>query len=224
MTRRPLPRTTTPVRKPWHADYLIMRRILRSIEEVRDLANGTLLDVGCGERPYEPWLTKVDVYIGVDVTPGVRRADVIARGDALPFADESFDTVWSSQALEHMERPVDAVREMARVLKRRGALILTVPQAWRLHEEPHDYFRFTRHGLRHILEQSGLSVEKLVAHGGVWTTVGSAINNAVNERISRVPILKNLIFATTNVVCGALDVAWLDQADTPNYLVVARKR
>ncbi len=49
---------------------------------------------------------------------------------------------------------------MARVLKPGGLLILLAPFQFRLHEQPHDYFRYSSHGLRHLCEEAGLDVER----------------------------------------------------------------
>ena len=76
----------------------------------------------------------------------------------LPFGDRSFETVFSSQVLEHVPEPWRMVEDMARVLKPGGHLILTAPHIWGLHEVPHDYFRFTSYGLQHLARRAGPGV------------------------------------------------------------------
>jgi hypothetical protein len=111
--------------------------------------------------------------------------------------------------------------EIARVIKPGGHLILTAPQAWRVHEAPHDYFRFTRYGLRYLVESSGLAVLKLKAQGGVWALVGQTILTTVPHRqllhlTAPFVLLINLLFLL-------LDAIWHDEKDTLNYIVVAQR-
>src|SRR5205823_4250273 len=97
-------------------------------------------------RPY------VDEYLGIEHETTFERTaaklarsrpDYLYEGDQLPFNQGSFDTVLSIQVLEHTPNPRKLVAEMARVLQKGGTLIPAAPFWFRLHEEPHDDFRFT---------------------------------------------------------------------------------
>jgi SAM-dependent methyltransferase len=217
-------RQVSPLRKPWHIDYLVMRELVRDIIASSSYARGRLLDVGCGSRPYEPWLSGVSEYVGLDAIREAGRPNTIGLAWQLPFASASFDSVLSTQTLEHIETPALAIAEMARVLRPGGYLILTAPQTWRLHEKPYDFYRFTRFGLQHLLEQSGLSIVNITPQGGVWATVGQTINNAVQQRVRPGrSIYAYLLYLACNMLFGLLDELWVDQDETLNYLVVARK-
>ena len=78
---------------------------------------------------------------------------VFGDGKHLPFRDASVDTVLSTEVLEHVPRPELLVREMARVVKPGGKLLITVPFIQPLHELPSDYFRFTPSSLRAFAEE-----------------------------------------------------------------------
>src|SRR4029079_3624949 len=136
-------------------------------------ARGRLLDVGCGDKAYEAWLRAcVRCYVGVEhaatfagTAAGARGGpDVVYDGATLPFRDGAFDTVLSVQVLEHTPRPAALVAEMARVLAPDGLLILTAPFQFRLHEEPHDYFRYSPHGLRLLCADAGLEIIEVLQH------------------------------------------------------------
>jgi SAM-dependent methyltransferase len=118
-----------------------------------------VLDVGAGEAPYAELFAHTD-YVTLDwegsLHPGARAADVTASADAIPLPDASFDVVVLTQVLEHVRRPGSVLAEIARVLRPGGRLLATVPFVWELHEEPHDYWRFTPYALAALLEDAGL--------------------------------------------------------------------
>lgn len=162
------------------------------------LAVGRLLDVGCGDKPYEDiFAGRVREHVGLEragtygaTTSGARgRADVVYEGGRFPFADGSFDTVLCVQVIEHTPEPEALVREMARVLAPGGALLLLAPFSFRLHEEPHDYFRFTPHGLRVLAERAGLSVERTLRMGGFFSLLGHKLNTYLALRVARLGAL-----------------------------------
>jgi SAM-dependent methyltransferase len=170
--------------------------VVESLQRVAPRAHGRLLDVGCGDKPYEHlFLPHVDSYLGVEheatyaaTNASARpvKADVLYDGKRLPFEDKTFDTVLSVQVLEHTPRPGDLISEMARVLRDDGILIMTVPFSFRLHEEPHDYLRFTPHILRDLCRSAGLVVEQVEARRGLWGVVAQKIISYLGLRVAQV--------------------------------------
>jgi SAM-dependent methyltransferase len=167
----------------------------RSLRAVAPRARGRLLDVGCGEKPYEAWFRPfVRSYFGIEhvatfaaTAAGQRsKADVVYGGGRLPFQDGAFDTVLSVQVLEHTPEPGPLVAEMARVLAPDGLLILTAPFQFRLHEEPHDYFRYSPHGLRILCEAAGLEIVETMQQGSLWSVLGHKLNTYLAFRVARV--------------------------------------
>ncbi len=171
--------------------------LIAALRAVAPRARGRLLDVGCGNKPYEEiFRPHVREYVGIEHEAAFRATDAGRRGgkgpdylydgNRLPFADRSFDTVLSVQVLEHTPRPAPLVAEMARVLADGGLLILTAPFEFRLHEEPHDYFRYTPHGLRQLCGEAGLEVVHCEAQGGLWSVLGHKLNSYLGLRVGRV--------------------------------------
>jgi SAM-dependent methyltransferase len=170
--------------------------VAASLRDAAPLARGRLLDVGCGDKPYEHiFRPYVDAYLGVEhqatysaTDAGARRtkADVLYDGKQLPFEDRSFDTVLSIQVLEHTPRPWELLAEMARVLRGGGLLIMTVPFSFRLHEEPHDYFRFTPHIMRELCQSAGLEIEQIVPRGSLWSVLSHKLNSFLGLRVAQV--------------------------------------
>jgi SAM-dependent methyltransferase len=87
----------------------------------------------------------------------------------LPFQTEVFDIVISQETVEHVANPFRAVQEMERVLKLDGVLYLQVPFVIGYHPGPEDYWRFTRAGVRTLLDVAGLRCEKLIQSVGAGT-------------------------------------------------------
>ena len=190
----------------------------RSLKAVAPMAHGRLLDVGCGDKPYEAWFRPfVRSYVGVEhagtfsatAAAGMRdRPDVVYSGGTLPFRDGSFDTVLSVQVLEHTPRPAALVAEMSRVLAPNGTLILTAPFQFRLHEQPHDYFRYSPHGLRQLCADVGLEVFETVAQGGLWSVLGHKLNSYLALRVARVGALAQIMGKLGHEAPAGQGVRW----------------
>jgi SAM-dependent methyltransferase len=136
-------------------------------------AGGRVLDAGAGECVYRPFF-EGRRYVAIDRGVGDRawdygRLDATADLERIPFAAASFEFVLCTETLEHVARPAVVLAELRRVLKPGGTLALTVPFLHPVHQAPHDYYRYTPYGLRHLLGQAGFEVEGLSAAGGFFT-------------------------------------------------------
>jgi len=135
-------------------------------------ARGKLLDLGCGKVPlYETYSSYIDDCVCVDWQNSLHGNDHldlhIDLNGAIPLADANFDTIVLSDVLEHIRKPENLWREMHRLLKPNGYLLISVPFYYWLHEQPHDYFRYTKHALRSMAEDVGLEIVVLESMGGV---------------------------------------------------------
>src|SRR5262245_38667302 len=107
------------------------------------------LDIGAQSGPYAahfPRRVALDIQCGVGV-------QVIGDAQALGIRDATFDIVLCTEVLEHIPYPQRAIDEMYRVLVPGGQLLLTTRFLFPIHDAPHDYFRFTKYGLRHLLRR-----------------------------------------------------------------------
>jgi len=121
-----------------------------------------VLDAGAGECRFKAFF-KDHQYIAVDAAYGdatwdYSNIDVVSSLDSLPFEDNTFDAVICTQVLEHVNEPQQVLNELYRVLKHGGALYLSAPQGWGVHQAPHDYFRFTNYGLQYLLKKSEFNI------------------------------------------------------------------
>lgn len=141
---------------------------------LRIYANGVLVDIGCGKKPYTS-LTKrlVTKHIGIDhpdMPHGCANLDVFASAYKVSLPSCYADTILCTAVLEHLERPQDAIREMYRILKPGGHVILSAPLFWHLHEEPRDFYRYTRYGLTHLFTTAGFEVLEIKPLAGFVVT------------------------------------------------------
>jgi len=139
-----------------------------------------ILDVGAGTAPYREFF-QPSRYVTSDWENSIydvaRHSDVIGPISELPIADASFHAVIATEVLEHVSDPLAALRELRRVLRPGGQIIITVPFVWELHEEPYDFFRYTRYGLQHLLVAAGFVDERVFDLGGYFSVIGQLVKN-----------------------------------------------
>jgi SAM-dependent methyltransferase len=150
----------------------------------RSLAAGArILDAGAGEGQYADYFrnqryTGVDLGVG-DAAWNYASLDAIADLSELPFADGTFDAALSIVTLEHLLDPLRSLAEIRRVLAPGGRLLMVAPMEWEVHQAPHDYFRFTRYGLEHLLKSAGFTNIEITPSGGIFRLLSRRLLNAL---------------------------------------------
>ena len=196
----------------------------------RRYLKGRLVDIGCGTKPYASLLRPfVTEHVGVDHESSLHctsAVDVFGTAYAIPASDASFDCAVCTAVLEHLEEPELALRECNRVLRPGGVAIYSVPFIWHLHEEPRDFFRFSKYGLSYLFEKAGFEVLEIKALSGFWVTFGQLfIYNLY--RLNRGPLKWFHIIDLVGLVLqgAAYLMDKLDRTEqwTWMYMVVARK-
>jgi SAM-dependent methyltransferase len=155
------------------------------LDFVIDVAHATgpgasVLDLGAGNAPYRELFAHTR-YATNDWSQsehrGAEQADIIGSADSLPVADSTFDLVLCTQVLEHTPEPAAVLAECFRVLASGGRIALSVPLLWELHELPHDYFRYTEPGLRHLLTKAGFADVQVKPRSDGFTAIAQLIDN-----------------------------------------------
>jgi SAM-dependent methyltransferase len=167
------------------AEKVLPRRILVWLDPVqhmiesevqqaaKQLGRGQIvLDAGAGEARHRRYFDR-GLYIALDRGYGNAAWDYSGldiRGDLgrIPLRNESVDCVLCMVVLEHTQNPKQVLHEFGRVLKKDGTLVMVVPFLWEEHQAPHDYFRFTRHGMRAIFEALPFQVDLIRPLGGFF--------------------------------------------------------
>lgn len=138
--------------------------------------------------------------------------------------------------LEHTSDPATAVEELARVVRKNGFVMITVPLLESLHEEPYDYFRFTKHGLAKLVANTELEIIQLLPLGGTRRSFGQQLSLFIYQALGSKtgpggvqiprPLLGPpivLICAFIQMIAAGLDTIWFDEAGTMGYALLASK-
>lgn len=232
--------------------YYLEHRLLRDgIAAEAGALSGRLLDVGCGDRPYAPLIPGAARYVGIEhpgavmnVEPALRASfarvrelvDAFADAQEIPFADASFDSVLCTEVLEHVADPAAVAREIRRVLRPGGRALLTVPFLAELHQVPYDFRRFTIFGIRRLLEEAGLEVERVRARGNFPLVAGVVTSHAIyrlGARELRPDGSVSLAWWSAPFVCAAVALVQScaasvgrfsrDESYCVGYVVIARR-
>jgi SAM-dependent methyltransferase len=216
--------------------FLTRNRLLTKIALLAPQLKGNLLDFGCGSKPYRS-LFKVNTYIGLDFeNPGHphlnEQIDVFYDGKKIPFEDNRFDSVFSSEVFEHIFNLEDILKELDRVLKKDGLMLITCPFTICEHEVPNDFARYSSYSIKYLLEKNGFKVVEQYKTCNSIETVGQLrltyINQHIMPYIKRIPILRSVFrfiaFTSINIysiVLGKIFPAGMDLY--LNNVVLCRK-
>jgi SAM-dependent methyltransferase len=149
--------------------------------------HGSLLDFGCGARPYQS-LFPVESYVGLDIEESGhpaegKRPDIYYDGKTIPLPDESQNHVFAAEVFEHVFNAPELYREIFRVLKPGGTLLMTCPFFWPLHEEPYDFARYTPYALQAELKKSGFSDVRVRRQGHGIEVIHQLALNYLHENL-----------------------------------------
>lgn len=141
---------TNKLENLFEINFIVRNGLYRAIREHSLKFEGSTLDVGCGQKPYEMLFSKTTKYVGVDVEISGHnhvdsKVDIYYNGLNLPFPDNAFDNIVCFEVLEHVKNPLALITEMSRVLRPKGYLLITTPFVYPEHETPFDFQRITRY-------------------------------------------------------------------------------
>jgi SAM-dependent methyltransferase len=218
----------------------IRRHILHFEEEIEDAIaalarklpdRARVLDAGAGESQYQRHFSR-HRYCGVDLTVGdaswdYSRLEVVADLCALPFRSGAFDAALHIVTIEHLADPAGALAEIARTLAPGATLLIAAPHEWEVHQAPHDYFRYTRYGLAHLLNKAGFDEIEILAAGGYFRLLARRLLNGLQFFSSGIRwvwfVPAALLVAPAAILLPFLDFLDRDKNFTLGYLCWARK-
>jgi SAM-dependent methyltransferase len=174
---------THPKTNPFHHQWAMNRQLVlfakRYLSRIPE--GSSVLDVGVGSAPY--WYLRPDLtWSGLDVNQGEYVDFVIDKDKRWPVPDKSFDFVFCTQVLEHVERPEFTVSEIERVLSPGGLVILNAPFLYPFHGMPEDQARYTTSQLQFLFRN--FNVTECGILGGVGSSMATIYLNFINYKIS----------------------------------------
>lgn len=191
--------------------------------------SGKMLEIGCGTKKKTLLVGDfIEKHIGLDLKQsslGQFSIDICGTAYFLPIEESTYDCVLSTSVLEHLEEPSKALLESIRVLKPGGYGIFTLPLFWHLHEEPRDFFRYTKYGLNYLFESAGFEILEIIPLSGFWVTFGTEWNYYL-QRFRKGPLkfIIDGIVIISNIINPILDQGILrDEKFSWLYFVLVRK-
>jgi len=175
---------------------------------------GKVIDIG-GKKynkrgAFRPPLTDVDTweYLNIDHDT---KPDYCCSADNTLIERDSFDIALLSEVLEHIESPIVVLKEMKRILKPNGKLILTMPFLYPVHADPSDYQRWTDTKIKLELEILGFNDISVNAMGGVFAVIYDILYVSLNNASKNTNSFKNKIIRRFVLPVIARIFLWLDE-------------
>lgn len=179
--------------------YLTRNGILKSVMKFAPQLKGDLMDFGCGSKPYKN-LFEVSRYIGVDFqgeghSHVNEEIDVFYDGRHIPFDNATFDSVFSSEVFEHIFNLPEIMKEINRVTKIGGKLLLTCPFSICEHEVPNDFARYSSYAIKHLVELNGFKVIAQEKTGNsieaIFQLYITYIHQSITPKLRKIPVVRS---------------------------------
>jgi SAM-dependent methyltransferase len=201
---------------------------------------GNSIDIGCGEMPYKDYFPKTN-YNGIDFNnysankdqntgqPDMFFDDKYLLDSILPFKDNSYDNTFCFQVLEHHPKPEVLLKELVRVTKTGGKILITAPFLSGLHEKPHDFSRFTSYFIERSMKDLGCKILVFRKQGSLFSTIAMLFNEYIScfAGNSKIHYFLSLIiyplFFCLSYISLALDYLFVSDNIYFNYLVLIQK-
>jgi SAM-dependent methyltransferase len=189
-------------------NWVVGRYLLPELTRLGRDQRGVVLDLACGESPFRTYFPRVGSYKRVDrnpLDPEVIPGDMLA----IPLTNQSVDVVLLFQAITDVPNPIEVLKEVRRVLRPGGRLLVFESLEYPEHDAPYDFYRLMPEGLRALAEDAGLKLRECTRLGGLFTRFASLWNTFLMGGLKKHAALRPL--AHVGIACGNLLFYGLDR-------------
>lgn len=170
--------------------YYLRRDILNAIAKYK--FNGTVFDLGCGQKPYQQFFKHSEKYLGIDfyeyspnkdfsqLEPDFFFSKDYSKDYLIDTADDSYDHCVSFQVLEHHPEPQTMIKELVRITKKGGLIMISAPFLGGLHEEPNDFQRYTKYQFARLFKAQNCEVLSIIEQGSLFSTIVMLLSEHLN--------------------------------------------
>ena len=189
--------------------YIVRKDLYQNIKSLAIHIDGKILDVGCGSKPYQDLFINKSTYVGLEYESSVLnekkvKVEYTYQGDQFPFNNHHFDSVVCFQVLEHVFNAETFVREIHRVVKSNGKVLLTVPFVWDEHEQPYDFGRYSSYGLKALFERNGFKVRSQFKSTTGFRAILQLIILSIYKSLLKNKVVNYLILPIPNFITNLL--------------------
>ncbi len=205
-------------------------------------STAVVLDAGAGSCPYKSLFAHAQYESADFCQANMQYAEInyICDLTNIPVEESRYDLVLCSQVIEHTPEPEAVLRELYRVLKPNGQLLLSAPLFYQEHGQPYDFYRYTQFGHRYLLEKVGFTVKTLEWLEGYYGTLAYQLETATFALSSNpklyggrllgwmsavIVILIKPLFKFLSKMFAVLDLRYknITSGYCKNYVIIAHK-
>lgn len=191
--------------------YNRIRRDSWVTEQANNISPGSkVIDIGAGGCPHREkfnhceYFTQDFVQLSdsqIQNQEGYGKIDFVSDILDIPVPDKSYDVILCSEVIEHVPDPISAIKEMSRILKPGGVLLITAPLQSGLHQEPHHYYGgYTKHWYKKFLTESHFIDLNIEPNGSLHTTYFALGLTIFKSFLEVVVYKKNLLHKLTAII------------------------
>ena len=161
--------------------YNRKRRDKWMIKQANNIPNDSkVLDVGAGGCPHRKLFSHCEYFtqdfvqlsnVQIQNQEGYGKIDFVSDILNIPVPDKSYDVILCTEVIEHIPDPISAIKEISRILKPGGTLLITAPLQSGLHQEPyHFYGGYTKYWYQKFLTENNFYDIDIEPNGSLYTT------------------------------------------------------